>query len=524
VRDEHHTALAEEFGALRRRIEELQAQTAEQERALKSLRQNQGELERLFLLSLEMLCIAGTDGYFKRVNPAFERTLGYRLDELVSRPFIEFVHLDDREATLVELRKLSEGIATVRFTNRYCRKDGVYRWLQWMALPQEQDGLIYASASDITEQKRAEDWFRAVLELAPDAIVITDSTGKIMLVNAQTENLFGYRREELLGQSVEILVPERLRQGHAAQRGRYTADPRVKGMGSRPDLPARRRDGSEFHAEISLSPIHTEDHTVVLSVIRDVTERRRVEKALRDNEAQLLAARKIQQFFLPHSAPVIPGFDLAGASYAAEFTAGDHFDYIPMADGTLGIVIGDVSGHGFGPALLMVALRNHLRALADHHDRLDEILSDANRLLSGEMEDGHFITLLMGQLDPREWTFRYINAGHPSGYLLDASGREKACLESGVVPLGILPETRFPAAQSVALEPGDLLLLVTDGVLEAQGADGTQFAEERMLETVRVHRRRPAAEIIEALYRAVLDFSQHGKIVDDVTAVIVKAL
>lgn len=517
-------ALTEKVEALSRRLETLRAKAAERERAIDVLRQNENELERLFSLSLEMLCIAGTDGYFRRVNPAFERTLGYDRNELTSRPFLEFVHPDDREATLLVVRKLSEGISTAQFSNRYCRKDGVYRWLQWTAVPRVKEGLIYASASDVTEQKRLEDWFRAVLELAPDAIVIADGGGKIVFVNAQTETMFGYRREELLGHSVDLLLPESLRGIHAGHRARYMADPRVRGMGTRPDLPARRRDGSEFLAEIALSPVRTEEHTVVFSVIRDVTERRRVEKALRAREAELLAARQIQQFFLPRTAPAIPGFDIAGASHAAEYTAGDHFDYIPMTGGTLGVVIGDVSGHGFGPALLMVALRNHLRALADHHDQIDEILSDANRLLSAEMEDGYFITLLMGRLDARQRTFRYINAGHPSGYLLDAAGQVKVRLESASLPLGILPETRFPAEESVAMESGDLLLLVTDGILEAHGADGTQFGEERMLEVVRASRHRSACEIIEDLYCAALRFSENGKILDDVTAVVLKAI
>lgn len=517
-------ALTEKVEALSRRLETLRAKAAERERAIDVLRQNENELERLFSLSLEMLCIAGTDGYFRRVNPAFERTLGYDRNELTSRPFLDFVHPDDREATLLVVRKLSQGISTAQFSNRYRRKDGVYRWLQWTAVPQEKEGLIYASASDVTEQKRIEDWFRAVLELAPDAIVIADGGGKIVFVNAQTETMFGYRREELLGHSVDLLLPESLRGIHAGHRARYMADPHVRGMGARPDLPARRKDGSEFLAEIALSPVRTEEHTVVFSVIRDVTERRRVEKALRAREAELLAARQIQQFFLPRTAPAIPGFDIAGASHAAEYTAGDHFDYIPMTGGTLGVVIGDVSGHGFGPALLMVALRNHLRALADHHDQIDEILSDANRLLSAEMEDGYFITLLMGRLDARQRTFRYVNAGHPSGYLLDAAGQVKVRLESASLPLGILPETRFPAEESVAMESGDLLLLVTDGILEAHGADGTQFGEERMLEVVRASRHRSACEIIEDLYCAALRFSENGKILDDVTAVVLKAI
>jgi PAS domain S-box-containing protein len=334
--------------------------------------------------------------------------------------------------------------------------------------------------------------------------------------------VFGYRDEEILGHSVELLLPERFRAAHVAHRAQYEADPKVRGMGARPDLPARRKDGTEFLAEISLGPIHTENEVFTFAVIRDVTERRRVEKALRDNEAQLVAAHRIQQFFLPHSAPSVPGYDIAGASYPAEFTAGDHFDYLPMAGSTLGIVIADVSGHGFGPALLTVALHNHLRSLVEHHDDLAEILGDANRLLSEEMEQEYFITVLMGQLDPGARTFRYINAGHPSGCLLDASGRWKASLESGVLPLGILPQLAFPPAQTVALAPGDLLLLLTDGVLEARAADGEFFGLERTLQIVRANRDRPACEILDIVHQEVRRFSKNHKILDDVTAVVVK--
>jgi len=489
---------------------------------VRSLEVEAGQLEQLFSLSLDMLCIARTDGYFQRVNPAFQRTLGYSCDELLSRPLIEFVHPDDREKTLDVVRQLAEGIPTVRFLNRYRTKDGPYRTLQWMAMPRPEEGLIYASASDVTEQQRVQQRCQTVLELAPDPIVIADSAGKIVLVNAQTERVFGYRAEELLGQPVELLVPEHLRQSHIAHRVQYHNDLRIRGMGARPDLPARRKDGTEFLAEISLGPIHTEDDVVVVAVIRDVTERRRLEKSVHDNHVQMLAARRIQQYFLPRNAPAIPGFDIAGASYPAEFTAGDHFDYIPMAGATLGIVIGDVTGHGYGPALLMVALRNHLRALIRHHDALDEILGDANRLLSEEMEEEYFITLLMGRLDPQTRTFDYINAGHPSGYLFDASGEHKASLNSTTIPLGVLHDLNFPPAQSVALEPGDMLVLVTDGVLEAQRADGAQFGEQRTLDTIRDHHRRPAREIIAALFREARTFSGERRIADDVTAVVVK--
>jgi PAS domain S-box-containing protein len=115
------------------------------------------ELERFFTLSIDMLCIAGYDGYFKRLNSAWERTLGYSVEELTSSPFIEFVHPDDRAATLGQLEKLATGQATISFENRYRARDGSYKWMLWNATPFPQHQVIYAAARDITERKRAED-------------------------------------------------------------------------------------------------------------------------------------------------------------------------------------------------------------------------------------------------------------------------------------------------------------------------------------------------------------------------------
>ena len=114
-------------------------------------------LDRLFELSPALLCIAGTDGYFKRVNPAFPEKLGHTEADLLSRPFIEFVHPDDRQATLNELRKLSEGLAAVHFENRYRHANGSYRWLLWNTTPVIEEGVLYATALDITERKHADE-------------------------------------------------------------------------------------------------------------------------------------------------------------------------------------------------------------------------------------------------------------------------------------------------------------------------------------------------------------------------------
>jgi len=129
-----------------------------------------------------------------------------------------------------------------------------------------------------------EDTFRGALEAAPDAIVIVDEQGRILLANSQAEVLFGHAREDLLGRPVETLVPERFRHQHPAQREGFLADPRVRPMGAGLDLRARRRDGSEFPVEISLSPLRDQGRSFVVAAIRDVTEQRKAERALRESQ------------------------------------------------------------------------------------------------------------------------------------------------------------------------------------------------------------------------------------------------
>lgn len=145
---------SKELEALRERLLKETAQTkAALADQLKAANQ---ELERFFTISLDMVCIAGFDGYFKRINPSWEKVLGFDSEELLCKPYIEFVHPEDRQSTSAQAQKISQGAAVLSFENRYRCKDGSYRWLLWNAAPFTEEKLIYAAARDITERKRAE--------------------------------------------------------------------------------------------------------------------------------------------------------------------------------------------------------------------------------------------------------------------------------------------------------------------------------------------------------------------------------
>ena len=174
------------------------------------------ELVPFFELALDLLCIAGTDGYFKRVNPAFERTLGYSEAELLGRPFLEFVHEDDQICTMREMEKLGSGQNTVFFSNRYRHRNGGYRWIEWNAAPDPKGARIYAAARDITERRRSEERFRQVVSAAPNGILMMTRRGEVVLSNPRAEVITGLPSGELKGRHLADFLP-RLERKHVMQ-------------------------------------------------------------------------------------------------------------------------------------------------------------------------------------------------------------------------------------------------------------------------------------------------------------------
>ncbi len=251
-------------------------------------------------------------------------------------------------------------------------------------------------------------------------------------------------------------------------------------------------------------------------------QRREAEQLLRATEEEFRAARQIQQNLFPRIGPRVPGFDIGGASYPAVTTGGDYYDYFALRDETVGVVIGDVSGHGVGPALLMASVRAYLHALALTHTDPSEILALVNRALAADMED-RFITLILARLDPARRSLVYASAGHPPGYVLDARGERKTKLGSTAMALGVVPDGEFPCSDPLTLEPGEVAVFLTDGVVEARDPDDVVFGVDRALAIVRLYRHEPAATIVENLFHAVRAFARDVPPNDDISAVIIKA-
>jgi sigma-B regulation protein RsbU (phosphoserine phosphatase) len=265
----------------------------------------------------------------------------------------------------------------------------------------------------------------------------------------------------------------------------------------------------------------------ILPRTKPYSPRRRRHASARDGswpaiEAELSEAHRVQQRLFP-TAPELPGLDLGGVCRPAGAAGGDCFDYVPLPDGSLGLVIGDVSGHGLGAALLMTATRAYLRAAVRQESDPGQVLEAVNRYLLADVEEGRFVTLLFARLEPAMRTLTYASAGHPPGYVLNRDGAVRAVLQRTGCPLGVLADAPVRLAQPVVLEPGELVLFHTDGLTEAESVAGELFGLDRTLDSVRANRSLPARVIARGLYREARSFGRGRPQKDDITAIVLKS-
>jgi PAS domain S-box-containing protein len=271
---------------------------SERRRTEQALQAKTEELDRYFTSSLDLLCIADTDGYFRRLNPEWEKTLGYTIAELEGRQFLELVHPEDVEATVATISRLRDQQQILNFENRYRCKDGTYRWIEWRSYPVEK--VVYAVARDITERKRVEEAlreseqkFRLFVEQSSDGLVFTDEHGIVIEWNQTQEHLTGLSRQECIGRPLWDVQLDVLSIAKQTPRQSQELEQKIllaleTGQGDFLDrlveIELFHRDGTRVIAQQLAFGIKTNQGYRLGSIIRDITKLKQVEEELRVSE------------------------------------------------------------------------------------------------------------------------------------------------------------------------------------------------------------------------------------------------
>jgi PAS domain S-box-containing protein len=413
------------------------------------------------------------------------------------------------------------------------RKDGTTLPVDISLAPFEADTarFVVAAVRDVSARKRTEMALRESEERFDLAVRGTDAgiwdwdlrTGRLFLSD-RWKSMLGYAPDEI---APEFDAWKSRIHPDDRERALATVDAYLSGRTTEYELEHRLRHKDGGYRWILARGAAVRDdqgkpYRMVGSHI-DVTGRKVAEEALLRRESELIAAASIQRFLLPHHAPSIPGFDIAGRCYPAEYTAGDYFDYVGFHDGAVAVLVADVTGHGLGPAILAASCHSCIQSLSESLSDPAEILARLNGRIFQETQAELLVSMAVARIEPIGRVLTCYNAGHPPVLVLDALGRVKARLESESLLMGVVPEITVRPSIEVALQPGDLVLLYTDGLTEAHPAGGTEiFTLDRALEVVRAHQRLPAADVAEALHRAVCRHLGTDRLDDDVTVVVVK--
>ncbi len=242
---------------------------------------------------------------------------------------------------------------------------------------------------------------------------------------------------------------------------------------------------------------------------------------LEKKKLELNIAREIQQSFLPETVPLLKGFDLAATSHPAKEVGGDFYDFIPISENKMGLVIADVSGKSVPAALFMVLSRAMVKASATGNPTALEVAKKANDLIAADAKSGMFVTLFYAILDQEARTLRYVNAGHNPPLVLNGVTGDLTLLKTRGIAMGVMDDAEMEERE-IEIGEGDVVVFYTGGATEAVDERFNQFGVERLVETVRKNGHLPAAGLVEKIIDEVLAFSRDAPQFDDITLMVLK--
>jgi phosphoserine phosphatase RsbU/P len=503
-----------------------------------ALRESEERFRQMAEMTGEWLWEQDPRGYYIYSSTAVSQILGFSQDEVMGKHYTEFLTPQDQ----AEQQSYSASHQPFyALTNHYRHKDGHPVLTESTGLP-----IINAQGKllkwrgvdrDITVRKHFQDALiesekrtRLIIESSLSAIVIMDSYGLITDWNYQAEKMFGWSRNEAIGQRLEdLIIPLRFRNAHRQGLQHFLRTGIGPLLNQLIEHVAMRRDGSEFPVELSIAPLKLGNAYIFSGFIHEITARKAAEQKIRQAEinlaiaqSEIKIAQRIQASLSP-SAPIrTDHFEVTGYCLPADQVGGDYFDYFFRNQDQLDMIIADVSGHSIGPALFMVETRSAIRTQANRLGTPSETLGVLNNFLFEDLDNAdYFITLFYLQYDITSQQLSFANAGHPPPLLLSPFQRECRQLDADGMILGVRKNIIFEE-KTTTISNGDLILLYTDGLTEAENPDGDFFGVERLSEVFIQNAHHSPEKIIDALLKHLKQFCQSESFKDDITLMIFK--
>jgi len=476
-------------------------------------------------------------------NPEVERLLDYSAEELAEKALEDLVHPNDLQGVLRSQKTLENG-GSLEGTNalRLITRKGKVRWteLQITPLRWQDEPAVLSFIVDTTERRimlqalrESEEKFRELVQSLNVIIMKADPQFRFTFINRFGQEFFGFSESELLGRSIiGTITPEQ------ESTGRDLAE-LVKKICEHPEGYHFNenenicRDGSRKWVMWSNYPVYSKQGELVefMSTGYDVTERRKAEAVIREQQVklekahrqtlvELEQARLAQLAALPGSLPEVPGVALAVKYSPMTQIGGDFYDLFLDAGKRLGILVGDVTGHGIPAALLSFMFLASFKNNSSLQASPDSIIARSNHFLCGKLPPGKYATVYYCVYDPENRVLHYSSAGHPPGFLLRNGMDKPQLLQTSGTVVGMFEKPVMPfQSRSVSLQPGDKIIIYTDGVMEVSDAEGRMMNPDAFELYLASRKTMPIGPLLEEIHAHCSAFSGPGGFNDDVTII-----
>jgi phosphoserine phosphatase RsbU/P len=455
------------------------------------------------------------------------RQVGYRAEDFINGriEFKNIVHPDDSDRVGAEIRAYAEqDVEAYTQVYRVVDPSGQAHWVedQTSVVRDEAGNKIFNQGIliDFTRRKLVEDAlreseekFRRIVETAGEGFVLMDEDLTIIDVNDAYCRLLGYAREEILGKRPFDFASDAFGQFMLANRDTIMAKEYRSFEGT-----MVTKAGHQVPILIHGNTLRGDKGEVIgnMAFVTDLSEQKKA----------LALAGEVQKSLLPHTKPLVSGFDVAGRNISCDEIGGDYYDFFwrrEHPEAPFSIVVGDITGHGVDAALLMTSARAFLRMRAAQPGSLAEIITEMNRHLARDvLEMGRFMTLFFMIINPQQRSLEWVRAGHDPALLYDPELDRFEELKGSGMALGVDPEMRYGQYMKQGLVKGQIIAIGTDGIWEAFNPEGEMFGKARFREVVRRHAQASAANILSAVFDTLGQFTRGQKTADDVTLVVIK--